>query len=127
MAPNLTYQIVENERGVPYIQWLGENHHSTSTLLHPGTNLSFERQEILKTLKEATGPLDTREISERTGLKYTSLRLILFRMQEAQEIVRLYRGKYTSPNHPSMTPKKELTTSDTNETSETSETNETIK
>ena len=133
MAPNLSFQIVENERGVPCIQWLGENHHTTSTLLHPGTNLSFERQEILRVLKEATGPLDTREISELTGLKYASLRLILFRMQEAQEIVRLYRGKYTSPNHPSMTPKKELTTSDTNETnetnetSETSETNETIK
>jgi hypothetical protein len=125
MAPNLTYQIVENERGIPYIQWLGENHHSTLTLLHPGTNLSFERQEILRALKDATGPLDTKEISELTGLKYASLRLILYRMQDAQEIVRLYRGKYTSPNHPSITPKSVLTASDTSETSETSETNET--
>jgi hypothetical protein len=78
-------------------------------------------------LKEASGPLDTKEISERTGLNYASLRLLLFRMQEAKEIVRLYRGKYTSPNHPSMTPKSELTIGDTSETSETSETNETIK
>src|SRR5436189_1866865 len=108
MAPNLTYQIVENERGVPCIQWLGENHHSTSTLLHPGTNISFERQEILRVLKEASGPLDTKEISELTGIKYTSLRSILNRMQEAKEIVRLYRGKYTSPNHPSMTTKSML-------------------
>lgn len=113
MAPNLTYQIAENERGVPYIQWLGENHHTTSTLLHPGTNLSFERQEILKALKDATGPLDTKEISELTGLKYASLRSILNRMQEAKEIIRLYRGKYTSPNHPSMTPTSALTTSNT--------------
>ena len=125
MAPNLTYQIVENERGVPYIQWLGENHHSTSTLLHPGTNLSFERQEILRVLKEASGPLDTKEISELTGIKYTSLRSILNRMQEAKEIVRLYRGKYTSPNHPSMTTKSMLTTDDTCDTNETSATSAT--
>ncbi|TMD69878.1 MAG: AAA family ATPase [Chloroflexi bacterium] len=109
MAPNLSFQIVENERGVPYIQWLGENHHTNSTLLHPGTNLSFERQEILGALKDATGPLDTKEISELTGLKYASLRSILFRMQEAKEIVRLYRGKYTSPNHPSITLRSTLT------------------
>ena len=122
MAPNLSFQIVENERGVPCIQWLGENHHTTSTLLHPGTKLSFERQEILRVLKEATGPLDTREISELTGLKYASLRSILNRMQEAKEIVRLYRGKYTSPNHPSMTTKSMLTTDDTCDTNETSAT-----
>jgi archaellum biogenesis ATPase FlaH len=102
-APNLTYQIVENERGIPYIKWLGENHHPTSRLLQPGTNLSYERQEILRVLKEAPDPLDAKQIAELTGIKYSSLRSILNRMQEAQEIVRLYRGKYTSPNHPSTT------------------------
>src|SRR6266487_1249668 len=98
VATNLTFQIVENEPGVPYIQWLGENHHTTSALLRPGTHLSFDRQEILKALKDASGPLDTKEISEPTGLKYASLRIILKRMQDAGEIVRMYRGKYTSPN-----------------------------
>jgi len=123
VATNLTFQIVENERGVPYIQWLGENHHTTSTLLRPGTHLSFERQEILKALKDASGPLDTKEISEHTGLKYASLRIKLKRMQDAGEIVRLYRGKYTSPNHPSMTDKSMVMNGDTNETSATSATN----
>ena len=125
VATNLTFQIVENERGVPYIQWLGENHHTTSTLLRPGTHLSFERQGILKALKDASGPLDTKEISEHTGLKYASLRLILFRMQDAGEIVRVYRGKYTSPNHPSMTDKSMVMNGDTNETNETNETSAT--
>ena len=125
VATNLTFQIVENERGVPYIQWLGENHHTTSALLRPGTNLSFARQEILKALKDASGPLDTKEISEHTGLKYASLRIILKRMQDAGEIVRLYRGKYTSPNHPSMTDKSMVMNGDTNDTSATSATNST--
>jgi len=124
-AANLTFQIAENEHGVPYIQWLGENHHPTSTLLRPGTNLSFERQEILQALKDASGPLDTKEISEHTGLKYASLRLILSRMQDAGEIVRLYRGKYTSPNHPSMTDKSMVMNGDTNETNDTSDTSDT--
>jgi len=76
IAPNLSYQIAENEQGAPYIQWLGENHHATSTLLRPGTNMSFEKQVIMKVLKDANSPLGTKEISELTGLKYESLRLI---------------------------------------------------
>jgi len=48
IAPNLTYQVVENELGAPYIQWLGENHYDTSTLLRSSMNLSFERQEIFR-------------------------------------------------------------------------------
>ena len=125
VATNLTFQIVENERGVPYIQWLGENHHTTSALLRPGTHLSFDRQEILKALKDASGPLDTREISERTGLKYASLRSILHRMQNAQEIVRLHRGNYTSPNHPSMTQESVIMSTGANETTATSATSAT--
>lgn len=104
-APNLTFQIVENERGIPYIEFLGENHHSTSRLLHPGTNLSYERQEILRALKDAPDPLDTKQIAALTGINYSSRRSILNRMHEAKEIVRLSRGKYTSPNHPSTTNK----------------------
>ncbi len=116
IAPNLSYQIAENEQGAPYIQWLGENHHTTSTLLHPGTNMSFERQAIMKALKEADSPLDTKEISDLTGLKYESLRSILSRMQNASEIIRPHRGKYTTPNHPSLIHKNTELNDDTNAT-----------
>jgi hypothetical protein len=123
-ASNLTYQVVENERGAPYIQWLGENHHTTSALLRPGTSLSFERQEILRVLKEADSPLDAKEIAEHTGLKYESLRLMLNRMCKAGEIAHPYRGKYTTLNHPSIS-KKIDDASDTNDTRDTNDTNDT--
>ena len=116
IAPNLSYQIAENEKGAPYIQWLGENHHATSTLLHPGTNMSYERQAIIKALKEADSPLDTKEISELTALKYDSLRSILSRMQNSRDIIRPHRGKYTTPDHPSLIHKNTQTNDDTNET-----------
>src|SRR5258708_3452030 len=103
LAPNLTYQVVENEHGAPYIQWLGENHHITSTLLNSGTNLSFDRQEILRVLKDAEGPLDAREIAELTGQNYRTIRMALSRMHEAGVIARPYRGNYTTPDHPSIT------------------------
>ena len=121
IAPNLSYQIAENEQGAPYIQWLGENHHATSTLLHPGTNMSFEKQSIIKALKEADCPLDTKEISELTGLKYESLRPILFRMQNTQDILRPHRGKYTTPNHPSLTHKNTQFNDETNATNATND------
>jgi DeoR/GlpR family transcriptional regulator of sugar metabolism len=92
-------------------------------LLRPGTNVSYERQEILRALKDASGPLDTKEIAEQTGLKYESLRSILSRMQDAKEIVRPYRGKYTAPNHPSIIHKNSELSEDTNETIATTATN----
>ena len=122
---NLSYQIVENEQGAPYIQWLGENHHITSTLLRPGSNMSFERQAIIKALKEADGPLDTKEISELTGIKYESLRSILSRMQNAKEIIRPNRGKYSIPNHPSLIHKNTDLSDATNETIATTATSAT--
>jgi RecA-family ATPase len=125
IAPNLSYQIDENEHGAPYIQWLGENHHAISTLLRPGSNQSYERQEILRALKDASGPLDAKEIAEQTGLKYESLRSILSRMQDAKEIVRPHRGKYTTPNHLSIIHKNAELSEDTNETIATSATSAT--
>ena len=124
IAPNLSYQITENENGAPYIQWLGENHHTTSTLLHPGTNMSFERQAIIKALKDADSPLDTKEISELTGIKYESLRSILSRMQNAREIIRPHRGKYSTPNHPSLIHKNTQSNVDTTATTATNLTND---
>jgi hypothetical protein len=123
IAPNLTYQVVESELGAPYIQWLGENHYNASTLLRPGMNLSFERQEILRVLKDADAPLEAKEIAERTGLKYESLRSILNRMHEAREIIRPSRGKYTTPTHPSIATKNAETHDETTGTSATSATN----
>ena len=125
LASNLTYQVVENEHGTPYIQWLGENHHITSTLLNSGTNLSFERQEILRVLKDAEGPLEAREIAELTGLKYQPLRLMLNRMCMAGDIVRPYRGKFTTLNHPSIARQSAIISDDTNNTSDTDDTSDT--
>ncbi len=45
-APNLTYQVMENASGIPYIHWLGENPYTLSTLLEGGTNVSIERHKI---------------------------------------------------------------------------------
>ena len=95
-APNLTYQVVENASGIPYIQWLEENNFTLSALLESGTNLSLERQQILQILQAAESPLSPQEVAERTGQKYTSVRLTLSRMYEAREIARPSRGKYTT-------------------------------
>ena len=70
----------------------------------------------MKALKEADSPLDTKEISDLTGLKYESLRSILSRMQNAREIIRPHRGKYTTPNHPSLIHKNTELNEDTNAT-----------
>jgi archaellum biogenesis ATPase FlaH len=125
MASNLTFQIVENERGVPHIQWLGENQYTPSALLRNGQNLSFERQEILRVLKSASDPLGAKEIAEQTGLKYESLRLMLSRMYKAGEIARPFLGMYTSLNHPSLAKKSVDVSGDTSETTATCDTTDT--
>ncbi len=130
-APNLTYQVMENESAIPYFQWLGENTYTLSTLLEGGTNVSIERHRILQVLKNADGPLGPQQVAQLTGQKDTPVRLILSRMYEAGEIARLYRGKYTTLNHPSllqksveraMKPADTIDTTDTLDTSDTSDT-----
>jgi RecA-family ATPase len=101
-AANLTYTVLQNECGVPYIQWLGENNHDVSTLVGPGINLSFSRQDIIKVLQAAKEPLDAKEIAEQTGQNYKSIRMTLIRMHEAGLIARPYRGKYITLDHPYM-------------------------
>jgi len=101
-AVNLSYKVVQNECGVPYIQWLGENTHDVSTLVGPGINLSFARQDIIKVLQEASSPLEAKEIAEQTGQNYKSIRMTLIRMHEAGLIARPFRGKYITLNHPFM-------------------------
>jgi hypothetical protein len=93
---NLSYQVVQNEIGFPYIEWLGENSLDISTLIGPGINLSFPRQEIIKALKDASTSLDLKEIAEKTGLNYKTLRMTLSRMHEAGLIARPFRGMYTT-------------------------------
>jgi RecA-family ATPase len=128
-AHNLSYQIGENEAGIPYIQWLGEKDYPVSTLLDSRTNLSMERQQILQVLRDADSPLGPQEVAERTGQKYSSVRLTLSRMHEAREITRQSRGKYTTLDHPSLLQRslspKTSDTSDTLETLETSDTTDT--
>ncbi len=106
-APNLTYQVVENPSGIPYIQWLGENNSTLSALLSGDTNLSLDRQKILQVLRDAEGPPGPQEVAERTGQKYISVRLNLSHMHKAREIARPSRGLYTTlqpndPPHPSF-------------------------
>src|SRR5205085_10162887 len=124
-APNLNYRIVENESGIPYIQWLEENNYMLSTLLEGEKNLSIERQKILQVLKDAAGPLGPRDVAELTGQKDTLVRLNLSRMYEVGEIARPYRGKYTTPTHPSLLQKSmdsALKPPDTTDTTDTTDT-----
>ena len=95
-ANNLSYQVVLNENGFPYIQWLGENNLDISTLIGPGINLSFPRQEIIKVLHEAKHTLELKEIAEKTGQNYKTLRMTLSRMLEAGLIAHPFRGRYTT-------------------------------
>jgi AAA domain len=132
-APHLSYQIEENASAIPYIQWLGENNHPVSTLLNGPTTVSIQRQQLLQVLRDADGPLGPQELAEHTGQKYTSVRLTLGRMHEAGEIIRLSRGKYITPNHPSLLQRSIDTqttdttdTSDTNNTLDTTDTSDTI-
>jgi hypothetical protein len=95
-ANNLSYKVVQNESSVPYIEWLGENNFDISTLIGPGINLSFPRQEIIKVLQDSINALDLKTIAERTGQNYKTIRMTLSRMHEAGLIAHPYRGKYTT-------------------------------
>jgi archaellum biogenesis ATPase FlaH len=119
-ASNLLYQIVENEQSIPYVQWLGEANHSLSNLLRPPTNISFDRQEILRVLRQANGPLEPKEIAERTGQKIESVRVALSRMYDIGEIARPYRGKYTTLDHVTVTEISSMVIAERSETSDIS-------
>jgi hypothetical protein len=93
---NLSYQVVSNQNIAPHIEWLGEINIDISTLIGPGINLSFPRQEIIKALQSSTFTLDLKEIAEKTGLNYKTLRMTVSRMHEAGLIAHPFRGKYTT-------------------------------
>jgi RecA-family ATPase len=117
-AANLSYKVVQNECSVPYIQWLGENNHDVSTLVGPGINLSFARQDIIKVLQESRFPLEAKVIAEQTGQNYKSIRMTLIRMHEAGLIARPFRGKYTTLDHPYMASLKNTFTTNPGVTSD---------
>jgi archaellum biogenesis ATPase FlaH len=127
-ANSYTYQVVENEDGVPYIQWLEESDRPALTLPGGAANLSYERQIIVKMLKDSIDPLTPKEIAERMKQDYKKILLTLSRMQKAGEIVRPYRGYYTTPYHPSISRKgtdKNTDTYDTSNTNDITDTNDT--
>ncbi len=93
---NLSYQVLQNASGDPYIQWLGEYNLDISTITGPGINLSFPREEIIKVLKNSSRSLDLKEIAEQTGLNYKTLRTTVSRMHDAGLIARPFRGSYTT-------------------------------
>jgi len=102
-ASNLTYQVVENECGIPSIHWLEENHHPVQALLSQPT-LSCERRAILKVLQESPTPLHCGDIASRTGLNHTNLRKMLPRLFHAGEIASPARGLYTALAHTTLPP-----------------------
>ena len=93
---NLSYQVVPIESIAPHIQWHGEINLDVSTLFGPGINLSFPRQEIIKALQSSKRNLDLKEIAEKTGLNYKTLRMTFSRMHEAGLIAHPFRGMYTT-------------------------------
>lgn len=101
-AANLIYRVVENERGVPFIEWLGEDYHTIASLVS-GASLSSQRQDILRVLRESTTPLGPKEVAGCTGMDHTTVRKTLRRMCEAGEVVRPDYGRYTAPGHASLT------------------------
>src|SRR6266566_2555516 len=102
-ASNLTYQVVENAQGVPYIHWLEENHHPVQALLSQPA-LSYERRAILKALQESSTPLHPGEVANRTGLNHTNLRKMLPRLFHAGEIASPARGLYSALEHTNLPP-----------------------
>ncbi len=125
-ASNLTYQVVENEHGVPYIQWLGESNYSLKALSN-GTNLSIQRQDILSVLKDASYPLTPKDVADRTGQDYDRVRKTLHRMLGAKEVASPARGEYTTIDHPCITKPINDNHNVPAETTETLETLETLE
>jgi archaellum biogenesis ATPase FlaH len=98
-ASNLAYQVIANERGIPSIQWLGTNDYPVTSLLRPGSPLSFQRQDILKVLQAASRPLSPKELAAQTGQDHTLVRQLLRRMLNAGDIISPAYGFYTTVHH----------------------------
>src|SRR5256714_5499981 len=102
-ACNLTYQVVDNECGVPYIHWLEEKHHPVQALLSQ-PSLSYERRAILKALQDSSTPLHCGDVARRTDLNHNNVRKMLPRLFHAGEIASPARGLYTALEHTNLPP-----------------------
>jgi archaellum biogenesis ATPase FlaH len=125
-ATNLAYRIAENAAGVPYIQWLGEDHHDVNALVS-NTSLSAQRQAILRVLNNSKSPLALKDIADRTGQDHDRLRKTVHRMLRAGEVASPARGEYTTVDHPCITKPTYDNHDVPAETSETLETLETLE
>lgn len=57
---------------------------------------SQERQEIIKYLQEAQGPAGPKEVAEVLGKKENTVKFLLHKMSQGNEIQKIGRGKYTT-------------------------------
>lgn len=116
----LKFQLTSTSASIPILHCLGETR--PFSLIQPDvSNLSTQRQAILRLLGESLQPLTPAAIAHQTNLSYDSVRLLLGRMVEAHEIGHPARGYYIAHQHNTLnTPGHQpLNTTDTIDTIDT--------
>lgn len=119
----LKFRLITTTTSIPLLHCLGETR--VYSLIQPDvSNLSAQRQTILRLLGESLQPLTPTTIARQTNLPYDSVRLLLGRMVEAHEIGHPARGYYIAHQHHSLdTPYNEPpATTDTFDTIDTTNT-----
>ena len=119
-APAILKFQLTTSADIPILHCLGET--QPCSLIQPDlSNLSTQRQAILRLLGESLQPLTPTAIARQTNLSYDSVRLLLSRMVEAHEIGHPARGYYIAHQHHTLnTPNQQLTaTTDTTDTIDT--------
>lgn len=102
-APHLTYRLTASSAGAPLLTCLGTNRFLHSVIQSSAhSSLSANRQAVIHVLIQASRPLTLSEITQQTSLPADTIRLLVSRMAQSAEIVRPYRGAYTTPTHPCL-------------------------
>jgi hypothetical protein len=116
----LKFRLTTTAASIPILHCLGETR--PLSLIQPDfSNLSTQRQAILRLLGESLQPLTPAAIAHQTNLSYDSVRLLLGRMVEAHEIGHPARGYYIAHQHHSLdTPPATTDTIDTTNTTDPS-------
>src|SRR5579859_590341 len=97
----LKFRLTTDTASIPILHCLGETR--PYSLIQPDlSNLSTQRQAILRLLGESLQPLTPTAIAQQTNLPYDSVRLLLGRMVEAHEIGHPARGYYIAHQHHSL-------------------------
>ena len=97
----LKFRLATTPAGIPILHNQGETR--PFSLIKPDvSNLSTQRQAILRLLGESLHPLTPAEIARQTSLPYDSVRLLLGRMVESREIGHPARGYYIAHQHHSL-------------------------